>query len=570
VPTNRLAYAALGALALLGCALYLPFLGNPYFFDDRYLFSGYRFAEYALSPFGLGLRHPSYFSLAVVQVLSGDIEVQRVASLAFHVACAWALYGLIRELQYGTSQEARPAQPAAQRAAAFGAAALFAVHPVAVYAAGYLVQRSIVLATLFGLLSLALFLRGLRRRSYADAISAGALYSLAVLCKEHAILLPAAAIPAAFLLRPGIGFSLRGTAVYWAACFPAALLVTLIAKGIVGERYEPDFDEVAAQIAQAQWSDVAEQPWLGSALAQASLFFRYLGLWLAPRTSGMALDIRIDFADTWSPGVALPATAGFLAFVAVGAWLLARRGRAGMAGFGLLYLWLMFLLEFSVVRFQEPFVLYRSYLWAPGLAIALAAALQRLPWKPLLAGCAAAVLLLSVQSWDRLRSMSSGLALWEDAAGKLPAEPVPGGWRTLYSLGREYLYADKPQQALAVTERCLAQYPGTYHCFFARAAVSMHLQQFDAAIPYILQAIEARPREGVARHHLGVALEELGCRERARSLYELSYKLGFTGAKFRLESFDHPGRGLLPPEVVARRAQPCAAPPIPARAFLAP
>ena len=107
-----------------------------------------------------------------------------------------------------------------------------------------------------------------------------------------------------------------------------------------------------------------------------------------------------------------------------------------MAGFGLLYFWILYLLEFSVIRFQEPFVLYRSYLWAPGLAIVSRQALAGCRCA-LRRGLRVAALLLSVQSWDRLRSMSSGLALWEDAASKLPAEPIPGGWRTLYGVGRE-------------------------------------------------------------------------------------------------------------------------------------
>jgi tetratricopeptide (TPR) repeat protein len=564
---DRPTWAALLLLAALSCALYLPFLGNPPFFDDRGFFSGHKFADYAQSPFGLGLRHPAYFSLAFVQVFWGSIEAHRILSLAFHVAAAWTLYALIRGLQCYSAPDADAGR---DRALAAGAAALFALHPVAAYAAGYLVQRSIILATLFGLLSLTLYVRGLRTGRYGDAIGAGVLFSLAALCKEHAILLPAVAAMAAFLQPAQARFALRYTATYFAACIPAAVLVVLMAKGIVGERYEPQFDAVAAQLTQAQWAAVAEQPWTGSALAQVSLSFRYVGLWLWPRTGAMALDVRVDFAEIWAPAVAVPATIGFLGVAALGAYLLRRGGRAGMAGFGLLYFWILYLLEFSVVRFQEPFVLYRSYLWAPGLAIVLAAVLGRLPLRASAAALVVAALLLSVQSWDRLRSMSSGLALWEDAASKLPAEPIPGGWRTLYGVGREYLNADLPDKAIVVAERCLAQYPGVQQCFLARAAIHLRREQYDAAIPYLVQAIAIAPEEGILRHHLGLALEELGCREQARALYELSYKLHFTGAQFRLERMDSPGGGLLPPLVAARRASPCSAPPVPPSAFLPP
>lgn len=179
-PSTLLTAAALATLAALSAGLYLPFLGNPPIFDDRIFFSGYRFYEYARFPLGFGLRFPPYFSLAWVQVVFGSIEVHRLVSLLFHLACAWSLYALLRSLRL-------------RRLAAFAGAALFAAHPVAVYGAAYFTQRSIVVATLFALLALLLFLRGLRSGSLSDALGAAALYSLSVLSKEHAILLPAAA-----------------------------------------------------------------------------------------------------------------------------------------------------------------------------------------------------------------------------------------------------------------------------------------------------------------------------------------------------------------------------------------
>ena len=71
----------------------------------------------------------------------------------------------------------------------------FALNPAAVYAVGYLVQRSILLATFFVVLGLWLFARaagGGRRWLYAAALVA---YALAVLSKEHAVLAPLVAIP---------------------------------------------------------------------------------------------------------------------------------------------------------------------------------------------------------------------------------------------------------------------------------------------------------------------------------------------------------------------------------------
>lgn len=522
--------AALAAVAALVAALYLPFLGNPPIFDDRIFFSGYRFSDYARFPLGLGLRYPPYFSLAWVQVMFGSIETHRVVSLVMHAGCAWALYALLRALDLG-------------RLAAFAGAALFAVHPVAVYGAAYLTQRSIVVATLFALLALIIFLRGLRSGSLSDAVLAALLCSLSVLSKEHAILLPAAAAALVPLTTARLRFTVRYLGLFFVLCVPAAILVVLFARGAIGEVYEPHFASIALQVT----TESVSSPWMASALVQTGLFFKYLLLWLAPSTADMALDLRIDFAHYWAPAVALPAVLCFIAYGAVAAYFVLRRGRLALPAWGLLYVWILFAVEFSAVRFQEPFVLYRSYLWAPGLAVAVAACLERLPPRLLAVLLVPVLALLSWQAYDRLQSFSSGLAAWEDAAAKLPVEAVPGGYRPLYELGREYLYAERPVDAVDVTERCIRLYPRLFDCAFARAAIQIETKQYEKALPSIIYAIHLRPRDGLTRHHLGLVLENLGCREEAKAQYRSAVSLGYRGAEFRLQRAENPGKGLLAP-----------------------
>ena len=525
------------ALIALGLALYLPFVGSPLVFDDTFFFSGRNFARYATTPLGLELRLPGYFTLAFVEVVSGRIEAHRLVSLALHLGVGLALYKLCVDLL----RHAAPSAPA--RLAALGAAAAFTLHPVAVYGAAYLIQRTGLLATLFSLLSLILFFRGLRQRRHADALSAALMYSLAVLSKETALLLPAAA--AALLVQAADRrFALRHVGLYAAACLPAAALAVLLVRGKIGATYEPDFAVIAQQVGTTD----AGGAWLESVALQLELFLRYLGLWLWPDTSAMSIDVRVAFGSSLVPGLV-----AFLAYAAMCVILLARGDRAAVAGFGLLYVWLLFLVELTTVRFADPFVLYRSYLWAPGLAIAVAAALK---WRWLQMALIATLPLLVVAAHDRLQTFSSGLALWQDAADKLPERPVPGGSRTLYQLGREYFYRGQTDKAFAVADRCIAQYPQTYDCYFARAAIHVELEQYEAALPFIARAAELRPESGAARHLLGFALESLDRAEEARGHYRAALKLGFHGAAQRLKRLEDPGSGLLPPPTRSAKPPP--------------
>lgn len=541
-----------GAALVAGLAggLYLPFLANPPVFDDYGFFTGRLFAYYATHPFGLELRVPPYFSLAVVQLIWwGQIEAHRIVSLAFHIACSLALYKLIFDIQrYATRRAAvPPATGLEAHAPAIVGAAVFAIHPVAVYGAAYLIQRMILFATLFSLLSIVLYLRGLARRSHADAVSAALMFSVAVLSKETAVMLPAAAVIAGLIVTAERRFVLRHAALYLACCAPAAVLVTALVRGKVAATEEPDFGVVTAQITQAGGSLLLESPWLESAVTQAGLFFRYLALWIWPDTGAMSFDMRTAFASQWPSGVATLCVAAFVGYGLLGAWLVARGGNARVVGFGMLFPWILFITELVAIRFQEPFVLYRSYLWAPGLMVVLAVGLARIPHRAVVAFAVLALPLLFYQSHDRLTTFASGLALWEDAVEKLPRRAVPGGSRTLYYLGREYLSVGRADRAIETAERCLAEYPATYDCHYARAGIHLHQERVREALPHLARAIALRPERGAARHKLGIALEYLGCLEEAKDQYRLAIKLGFAGASHNLDRLESPGKGLLPP-----------------------
>ena len=140
--------------------VYLPFLGNPFVFDDVYFFyNSERLQAYASSLFSFDLRWLPYASLGWTAVLFSE-EVPHLfhlGNMLIHGANVILLFYLLRQIT-----EAAITKYVNTNEIMWGAwlgALIFACHPVAVYAVGYIVQRSILMAAFFGFLMYWAYLR---------------------------------------------------------------------------------------------------------------------------------------------------------------------------------------------------------------------------------------------------------------------------------------------------------------------------------------------------------------------------------------------------------------------------
>lgn len=494
---NRTAHALAAALlAAAVLALYAGTLRNPLVFDDAALTEEFLVA-YGASDFHLDLRRFAYATFGWTwRLLGPDFVWLRMGNVLMHAASAVALYAfawrLLRALLPGEA-------PARLRTAALGGAALFALHPMAVYGVAYLMQRSILMATLFGLVSLILFLEGLLRRRQGWFYASAAAYFVAVFSKEHCVMLPAVAAAIAVLVR-GASWRLARELAAPAALFAGiAVFVVLKQRGLLGATYEPFAQAAIAQLSESQAApapgSVAPAAGEGAALFAASvvnqgwLFFRYLLLWVIPWPDWMSIDLRVAFPGGW---LAWPQTAGFVAWLAwpAAALFLLRQGhRAGLAGLAMLAPWLLGLTEFSAVRLQEPFVLYRSYLWMCLLALLPAAALSCVAVRRAALLAAVAGALLAAASVERLGTFSSELAVWEDAVRKVTDERAPLAERPLRHRGIAHFRAgsyEAAQRDFDEVVRRNARDPenwlarGTLHMRTARSAEA--LADFDRAL----------------------------------------------------------------------------------------
>lgn len=443
--TTSHVFSALLIAAVLG--IYIPGLQNGLVFDDLRLGDGTIFGEYG-SLLQFKQRMLSYGSFVWIQELLGEgWWKQRLINLALHFGVVAALYALLKAL-VGTARfpgefEEQGHFERSRTAAMQVGVALFALHPMAVYAVAYLAQRSIVMATLFAVLACWMFVRGLQTRRSLWFASALLSYVAAVLSKEYAVMVAAMAIPLyVYIRRPA-----------WkqiALVGAAALLVLAIAVGIfwhiygdvLGRLFDPQSLALASQL-EALRPGITQQVYPLSIFNEAALFFAYGFLWAFPNIQWMSIDLRPAFPLGFSDPLRLLGALGYVAALAASTWLVLRRSDLwGLAAVFLLFPLLCYFTEFSTVWIQDPFVLYRSYLWAvaiPGLAAIVLTGFK--PRSIYILG-ATLGLVFGALALERVTSLKDPGAAWSDAADKVdrnaPANAV-GRSRAFLNLGAHYL-----------------------------------------------------------------------------------------------------------------------------------
>lgn len=523
--------APLLVLALAVVALYGSFLSSPLVFDDYSYFGAHMADELRLMS-GFGLRWLSISSFGWTRaVLGEDIVWQRLGNLLLHMTNAALLYLFLLRL-FNATLPAEPAaaqSPSARRTLgvawlAFFGALWFALNPAAVYGVAYLAQRTILMATLFALLTWMLFVEGLLRQQRRWLLASAGAYLLAVLSKEHAIMVPAVSGALLVLLR-------RPERQLWRQLGPTFLLygvvglftfVQIQSGGVVGRAYEPNGMDLLAGL-----NIDPRQAHALSVLTQGFLYFKYLLLWIVPNPLWMSVDMMERFVPRfWS----WPETAAMLAFVLyplLAVRLLWQRARPGLLGFALLSPWLLFATELSTIRIQETFVLYRSYLWLPCLAVALPFLLHKVPARLALMILAGVTLALIPASWNRLTTLADPLLLWDDAL-RLAQDKGKSTrlGRMHHNRGVAHSNAKRYQEAITDFELGLRFLPSYSQLYNDRAVAYLETGRHRQALNDYNMAIWLDPT--YYNPYLGRALvhEALGNPAAARLDYARSCSLG--------------------------------------------
>jgi len=433
--------------------LYALGLKNDLVFDDSLLLD-HHFRQTYGEGFSIKQRFLSYGSFFWSEALWGTgWWKQRVLNVLLHIATTVALFGFYRtllpfirrnEVKNKVNQERN------NDLLLWIAIGFFALNPVAVYAVAYLIQRSILMSTLGVVVALWCFTLALSTERKGFFVATLFAYLFALASKEHALLTPLCAVAVyVFMRRPSPKIMALFAAGAAAVALAAVGIFFLLYGRIIGTAFD-EFSVAFLKQLDVLSPGVSQQAWPLSILNQMYLFPQYGLRWLFPVPGWLSIDLRPAFPlSLWS----MPHLLGVLAYGGVllaGTWLLlTKRDEKSLLGLSLLLPALLFGTEFAVVWVQDPFVLYRSYLWAIGLPGLIVALLYGASSRSLIVTGALLAILLLAGSVNRLLSLASPITAWGDAIAALSDDPrAVGRWRPYLNRGESYVDKGMTEQAL--------------------------------------------------------------------------------------------------------------------------
>lgn len=525
--------------AALAIVVYLNALDNPFVWDDRRTV-----VENASIRPPLDVRALVYhdlfrplvnFSYAANYAMGGlSVTGYHVANLFLHALNVVLLFVFTRRTFASWRTVHTPAKRATRSgdadAAAFAAAAIFAVHPMMTQAVGYVSGRSEVLCAAFFLAACLAAQQWIADRGRAWIALLGAAWVLALTSKEVAIALPLV-VAAYAVFEPDLDAPARRRMAYL-----VTVMLGLMA-GVGGYRLA-----TLVTVENAGHSQVVG----GNVLVGLDMVRRYTSLMAVPL--GQSIFHSTSYSDVTAAG-RVTLNVLWLAGLCALAWR-ARRWEP-VAGFGVA--WFLVLLMPSsfllLLDIGEPMAEQRVYLAACGFAMACGALHGRLvAWgrtrRLARVALPAGLALLAILTVGRNNVWGDPVALWSEAVEREPRVWVPhvglgdvlrerGDFaaaatayrdaarlrpeaRTYLPLATCLLMTGQLEEADQYFERADRLWPGGVDAPMGRALVARLAGRRDEARDRLAAVIQAHPEAVLPRQFLAEMYErEYGDRQAA-------------------------------------------------------
>lgn len=379
------------------------------------------------------------------------------------------------------------------------AALLFVSHPLQTQSVTYITQRFTSLATLFFLLSLAMYIKaGLsqtllpRSLFYAASFIAAC---AAMKTKEIAFTLPLIIIVYEFTFFSN---NLKHRLV---KLFPFMLTMLIIPISVL--KLNTIFSKAAdlsvgKSMNLVNYAGISKWEYL---ISQFRVIVTYIRLLLLPINQSLEYDVPV-YRSFFHPSVSL-SFALISALLGSGFYLLNRSKKAEeprkillrLIAFGILWFFVTLSVESSLIPLDDLLVEQRVYLPSFGFILAFVASVAIILESRQRAGitvfawlCTFLVIVLSITAYSRNLLWMDPIALWSDTAKKNPARP-----RAYQNLGAQYFGKRMFQESIVAFSTAQRLDPGKIEATANLASIYFALNRFDEAESEYLKALRIDP-----------------------------------------------------------------------------
>jgi tetratricopeptide (TPR) repeat protein len=463
-------YAAFAAALIIVWWAYSPALHGPFLFDDNILPFALPMGSATLMDWLRSVRPTTMFSYWVNFQLSGtDPFSYHVLSVVFHLVTSSLVYLIVRRLLDWA------ASPAPRRDLLAGfAAAVYLLHPAQTESVAYLAGRAEAISVMFAYAAFTVFLyRGTTAISWGRTVAVLALFGLALLGKEHTIVLPALLLLTDYWWNPG--FELKGIKGNWRLYLP----MPLCALGGVAF-----FWKLITSATTAGFG-MKDLIWYQYLFTQFRALFVYMGVFVLP--VHLTADWDFPFSKTIFDRGAIVGLIGLLVLAGV-AWRYRRR--FPLAAYGFFVFLLLMAPTSSILPIKDPIAERRLYFSMLGLLLIVVDLLARLKIekRALTGACAAVALLAAVATHARAEVWSNAVSLWEDSVRKSPNKV-----RTHFQLAQSYYEAGRFGEAVTEFEKTARIDKPTYNLLVDWGLAYDAVNRPDEAIAKLKQAAAMEP-----------------------------------------------------------------------------
>jgi len=175
-------------------------------------------------------------------------------------------------------------------------------------------------------------------------------------------------------------------------------------------------------------------------------------------------------------------------------------------------------------------VLYRSYLWMPGMFLLVPLLMLKFPRRRTMLISGLIAILLIPLAWNRLWTFSSHFRLWDDAALLLTTPNVSGADRIFYNRGQANAAAHQWDDAIEDFKRTAALSPQLAPVHYELGMAYINRGDWEVALEQFNASIAINPEDGRFYYGKGLALMKLHQRDPALQQLKKGCELDNQGA----------------------------------------